>query len=80
MTTTTTESTPRRGRRLTPEKVFDLLMSARTAPWVTLYFQDSRVISGAVIFNEYKGTGRIINIDEEVSIDFSVDEVRDVRL
>ena len=77
---TTTESPPRRGRKLTPEKVFDLLMSARTEPWVTIFFADSRVLSGAVIFNEYKGTGRIINIDEEVSIDFSVDEVRDVRI
>lgn len=76
----TTEATVRRGRRLTPEKIFDLLMSARTAPWVTLFFHDTRVVEGALIFNEYKGTGRIINIDEEISVDFAVDDVRDVRL
>ena len=74
-------STPtRRGRQLSPERIYNLLMKARTAPKVALYFEDSRSISGAVIFNEYKGTGRIINIDEEISVDFTVDQLRDVKL
>ena len=77
-TKSSTES--RRGRKLSPERIYNLLMKARTAPTVSLYFEDSRSISGAVIFNEYKGTGRIINIDEEISVDFTVDQLRDVKL
>lgn len=69
-----------RRRHISPERIYNLLMKARTAPKVSLYFEDSRSISGAVIFNEYKGTGRIINIDEEISVDFTVDQLRDVKL
>jgi len=36
-------------------------------------------VAGAVIFNESKGSGRIINVDQEVSVDFRVEEIRDVR-
>ena len=72
-------STAKRGRTLTPEKIFDLLVSARSADRVSLYFRDGRIVSGAVIFNEFKGTGRIINVEEEVSVDFRVDDLRDVR-
>lgn len=72
-------STAKRGRTLTPEKIFDLLVSARSADRVSLYFRDGRIVCGAVIFNEFKGTGRIINVDEEVSVDFRVEDLRDVR-
>jgi hypothetical protein len=72
-------STARKGRTLTPEKIFDLLVAARAADRVTLYFRDGRIVTGAVIFNETKGTGRVINIDEEVSVDFRVENLRDVR-
>jgi len=72
-------STARKGRTLTPEKIFDLLVTARSADRVTLYFRDGRIVTGAVIFNETKGTGRVINIDEEVSVDFRVENLRDVR-
>ena len=75
-----TETSGRRGRQLSPEKIYNLLMKARTAPEVSLYFADQRSVKGAVIFNEYKGTGRIINVDEEISIDFTVDQLRDVKL
>ena len=35
---------------------------------------------GALIFNQFKGTGRLINIEQEVSIDFGVDDLRDLKL
>ena len=65
--------------RLSREKIFDLLMNARQADTVHLHFLDGRTLTGAIIFNEFKGTGRLINIDEEVSIDFRADELRDVK-
>ena len=61
------------------ERIYDLLMNARQADQVELSFQDGRNLVGAIIFNEFKGTGRLINIDEEVSLDFRVEELRDER-
>jgi hypothetical protein len=66
--------------RLTRDEVYDLLMNARQAEWVELSLDDGRSLSGAIIFNEFKGTGRLINVDEEFSFDFNVDQVLDVKL
>ena len=54
-------------------------MTSRTADEITLAFKDGRVVTGALVFNHLKGTGRLINVDEEMSMDFGVDEIRDVR-
>ena len=62
-----------------PEKIYDLLLGARTADVATLHFKDGRIMHGALVFNQFKGTGRLINIDDEVSIDFSVEEIRDLK-
>lgn len=61
------------------DEVFDLLMNARQADWVHLELKDDRQLSGAIIFNEFKGTGRLINIDEEISVDFRASDVRAVK-
>ena len=74
MTTST-----RKTRGLDPERIYDMLLSARTAEVCTLHFKDGRVLCGALVFNQFKGTGRIINVDEEMSIDFAVDELRDIK-
>jgi hypothetical protein len=66
--------------RPTREEVYDLLMNARQAEWVQLCLEDGRSMAGAIIFNEFKGTGRLINVDDEVSFDFNVDQVVDVKL
>ncbi|MBL8899760.1 MAG: hypothetical protein JNM84_19170 [Planctomycetes bacterium] len=79
-TASTTEKTARRTGKSSPERIYNLLMKARTANEVTLHFENNRVVSGALIFNEFKGTGRIINVDLEISVDFAVDDLRDVRL
>ncbi len=61
------------------QRVYDLLLRARTADYVTLYFKDGRVIYGALIFNQFKGTGRVINVDQELCVDFSLTDIRDVK-
>lgn len=73
-------TTSKKNRELLPGKIYDMLMSARTADKVTLHFRDGRIVQGALIFNHFKGTGRVINIDQEVSIDFALDEIRDLKL
>ena len=64
----------------TREQVYDLLMNARQADWVELSLEDGRCMSGAIIFNEFKGTGRLINVQQEISFDFNVDQVVDVKI
>jgi hypothetical protein len=66
--------------RPTRDEVYDLLMNARQADWVELCLEDGRSLSGAIIFNEFKGTGRLINVDDEFSLDFNVDQIVDVKL
>jgi len=73
-------SNPKKPRQMIPEKIYDTLLGARTATEVTVHFKDGRMIHGALIFNPFKGTGRIINIDQELSVDFAVDDIRDLRL
>ena len=70
----------RRTVRPTREEVYDLLMNARQADWVELSMEDGRCVSGAIIFNEFKGTGRLINVEKEISLDFNVDQVANVKL
>jgi hypothetical protein len=55
-------------------------MNARQASWVELRLADGRQVHGAIIFNEFKGTGRLINVEEEISFDFNVDQVTDVKI
>ena len=62
------------------EEVFDLLMNARQSQWVELELTDGRKLGGAIIFNEFKGTGRLINIDEEISVDFRAEHILSVKM
>ncbi len=70
----------RNATRPSREEIYDLLMNARQAAWVELNLDDGSSWSGAIIFNEFKGTGRLINVEEEISFDFNVDQVVNVRL
>ena len=72
-------STTTNTKTLVPEKIYDMLLNARTADKVTVYFKDGRVIAGALIFNPFKGTGRLIDVEKESSIDFAIEDIRDLR-
>ena len=72
-------STTTNTKTLVPEKIYDMLLNARTADKVTVHFKDGRVIAGALIFNPFKGTGRLIDIEKESSIDFAIENIRDLR-
>ncbi len=73
-------SVAERSQAKSREEVYDLLMNARQASWVELRLSDERQVQGAIIFNEFKGTGRLINVEEEISFDFNVDQVVDVKI
>ncbi|MEC8493624.1 MAG: hypothetical protein VXZ39_01800 [Planctomycetota bacterium] len=65
---------------MSQEKIYDALQGARTADKVTVYFKDGRAATGALIFNPFKGSGRVIDIDKEASIDFAIENIRELRL
>lgn len=73
-------TTAMKSRTTDSQRIYDLLLGARTADKATLYFKDGRVLAGALIFNQFKGTGRLINIEQEISVDFAVDDLRDLKL
>lgn len=75
-----TATRTKKPRVLDTEMLYDLLLGARTADLVTLLFKDGRVEKGSLVFNQFKGGGRLINVDTETSFDFLVDELRDVRV
>lgn len=66
-------------RNLNAEQAFELLATARTADHVELYLRDGRMFDGAILFNDMKGTGRLINVTKEISVDFRAEQVRDIR-
>ena len=72
-------TTTKKARGIDPERIYDMLLSARTAEVCTVHFKDGRIMRGAMVFNQFKGTGRLINVDDEVSVDFTVDELRDLK-
>lgn len=74
-----TSSTGKKSRSMTPERIYDQLLSTRTADTITISFKDGRILTGALVFNQLKGTGRLINVDEELSEDFAIEDVRDIR-
>lgn len=81
MSITKTPATPGRKqpRQLVPEKIYDALTAARTADKVTLHFKNGSAVTGALIFNPFKGSGRIINVETETSTEFQLDSIRDLK-
>ena len=68
----------KKGRNVDPERIYDLLLGSRTASECTLHFKDGRILRGALVFNQFKGTGRLINVDREFSLDFHIRDLDEV--
>ncbi|MEQ8765431.1 MAG: hypothetical protein RL885_15990 [Planctomycetota bacterium] len=66
-------------RKKVEDKIFQRLVKGKQKDHVTLVLHDGRVVDGMIIFNELKRVGRLINVNKEISIDYSVEEVREVR-
>ncbi len=73
-------STTKKSREMVPERIYDILLNAKTADKATMHLKDGRIVQGALTFNHYKGTGRLIDIEREVSIDFAVSDIRELKL
>ena len=56
------------------------LKKAARADKVSLVFKDGRMVEGAILFNEIKKSGKIINIDDEISLDFEITDISKVKM
>jgi len=56
------------------------LKKAARADRVSLTFKNGKTIEGAILFNEIKKSGKIINIEEEISVDFEINDITRIRL
>ncbi len=66
-------------RKKAEDKIFQRLIKGKQKDHVTLVFRDGRAVDGMIIFNELKRVGRLINVNKEISVDYSVEDVREVR-
>lgn len=58
----------------------ETLRKATREEHVSVEFSDGKKIEGAILFNEMKGCGKVINVDAEISVDFRIDQIRSIRL
>lgn len=47
---------------------------------VSVEFGDGKMVEGAILFNEAKGCGKVINVEQELSVDFRVDQIVAVKI
>jgi hypothetical protein len=62
------------------ERILQDLRKAARADRVALEFRDGRVLQGAILFNDIKKCGKLINIEEEFSVDFDAAQIKAVRI
>ena len=62
------------------ETLLKTLKKAARADKVSLFFKDGSMVEGAILFNEVKKCGKIINIEEEISLDFDMRDISKVKL
>jgi len=67
-------------RDLASERIYDILLNTRTGDRATIRFMDGRIVQGALTFNPFKGTGRIINPRREISIDYAISDIASIKL
>ncbi len=74
----TTATKRRKGKR--KATVLEQLMAGCSAERVAVVFRDGKSLEGALLFNPIKRSGKLINVDEEFSIDFETTEVKNIKV
>jgi len=67
-------------RRKRSPTVLEQLISGCDAERVAVRFVDGRLLEGALLFNPIKRSGKLINVDQEFSLDFEPLEVKEIRV
>ena len=65
---------------MTRQAIIVALRKALREEKVNVEFRDGKVVEGAILFNESKGCGKVINVDKEISVDFRLDQIVAIRI
>jgi hypothetical protein len=65
---------------MTRQAIIHALRKALREEKVNVEFRDGKVVEGAILFNESKGCGKVINVDKEISVDFRLDQIVAIRM
>ena len=69
----------RRAKKRTPT-VLEQLVAGTQAERVAVLFFDGTKREGALLYNAIKRSGKLINVDEEFSLDFDTHEVKTIKI
>jgi len=77
---TAKERAPRTSKRKRSPTVLEQLISGCDAERVAVRFVDGRLLEGALLFNPIKRSGKLINVEQEFSLDFEPLEVKEIKI
>ncbi len=63
-----------------PVSLVQALRRATREDKVSVQFRDGKRVEGAILFNESKGVGKVINVEEEISVDFHLEQIAAVHV
>lgn len=62
------------------QSLVNTLRKATHVEKVSVEFRDGKRVEGAILFNETKGCGKVINVDKEISVDFQLTQIAAIKL
>lgn len=65
---------------MTRQAIVTALRQAVKEEKVNVQFRDGKTVEGAILFNEIKGCGKVINVDKEISVDFNLDQIASIHM
>jgi hypothetical protein len=77
---TAKERESRPSKRKRSPTVLEQLVSGCDAERVAVHFLDGRLLEGALLFNPIKRSGKLINVEQEFSLDFEPPEVKEIKV
>ena len=80
MGVTAKERESRTSKRKRSPTVLEQLVSGCDAERVAVHFLDGRLLEGALLFNPIKRSGKLINVEQEFSLDFEPPEVKEIKV
>lgn len=80
MAVTAKERESRTSRRKRSPSILEQLVAGCDAERVAVQFVDGRTLEGALLFNPIKRSGKLINVEQEFSLDFDPIEVKEIKI
>ncbi len=80
MAVTAKERETRTSRKKRSPNILEQLVAGCDADRVAVQFVDGRTLEGALLFNPIKRSGKLINVEQEFSLDFDPLEVKEIKI